>query len=63
MVITYIDAIIIPSAEEEEGLHKLKEVVEEPMKAGLKINWSKCRYLQKSVEFLGYEVAAEEIHP
>lgn len=63
VVITYMDDIIIPSVEEVDGFQKLKEVLEVSRKAGLQINWSKCRYLQHSVEFLGYKIAAGEIHP
>lgn len=63
VVITYMDDIIIPAIDEVEAFEKLAEVLKVASLSGLQINWDKCRYLQRSVEFLGYVVAAGEILP
>jgi len=60
---SYIDDVIIPSPDEEEGLRRLKIVLETAAECGLIINWSKCRFLQKSVEYLGHVVENGTIRP
>lgn len=57
IVITYIDDLIVPSVDYEEGVSKLEQVLEVAKAAGLNINWKKCRFLERKVEFLGYEIA------
>lgn len=63
IVIAYMDDIIIPSSNEADGLTNLKQVLEVAMHAGLKINWSKCLFLKRKVEFLGFEIEDGTIKP
>lgn len=63
VVITYMDDVIIPSVDEATGLQMLREVLQVAEKAGLVINWAKCRFLVRKVEFLGYELTAGMISP
>lgn len=58
-----MDDILIPSRDEEEGLTRLQEVLEALTKAGFSLKISKCSFLKRRVEFLGYEITAGEIRP
>lgn len=55
-VIPYMDDIIIPSQTEEDGLQKLKVVLQVASEYGLNIKWKKCELLRRKIEFLGYEI-------
>jgi len=61
--VVYMDDIIIPSIDVDEGFDKLNKVLEVAERNGLRINWSKCQVLQKRVEFLGYIVENGTIRP
>ncbi|CAH2105851.1 unnamed protein product [Euphydryas editha] len=62
-VVLYLDDILIPSVSEEQGLCRLREVLEALTKAGFSLNISKCSFLKRRVEFLGYDIAAGELRP
>ncbi|CAH2102350.1 unnamed protein product [Euphydryas editha] len=62
-VVLYLDDILIPSVSEEQGLCRLREVLEALTKAGFSLNISKCSFLKRHVEFLGYDIAAGELRP
>jgi len=47
----------------DEHLNNLQQVFERVEKAGLKLQPSKCRFLQPQVPFLEYIVSAEGISP
>ncbi|GFT61271.1 retrovirus-related Pol polyprotein from transposon 17.6 [Trichonephila clavipes] len=47
-----MDDLIISSADEEEGLRKLRNVLEVASKYGLEIQFKKCQFLKRKVEFL-----------
>ncbi|GFS55953.1 hypothetical protein TNCV_2564261 [Trichonephila clavipes] len=53
LIIFYMDDLIIPSVDEEEGLRKLRTVFEVASKYGLEIQFKKCQFLKRKVEFLG----------
>lgn len=63
VVITYMDDLIIPAIDEDDGIQKLKLVLDVASVAGLQISWEKCKYLQKQVEFLGYQISAGSLKP
>lgn len=48
--------VIIPTMNEEEALENFKKVLSVARKYGLQIKWKKCKLLQNSIEFMGYEV-------
>jgi hypothetical protein len=52
-VIIYIDDLIIPSKNVEEGFVKLHKVISRHEEFGLEFNWKKCKFLQKRIEYLG----------
>jgi hypothetical protein len=61
----YIDDLIIPSDTPEQNLEHLEEVFQLTEKAGLKIQLSKCKFMQKSVLYLGLIVSDQglQINP
>jgi len=61
--IVYIDDIIIAGKTFDEHLNNLQQVFERVDKAGLKLQPSKCHFLQPRVPFLGHIVSAEGISP
>ena len=63
IVLTYMDDVIIPSKDVEEGIEKLKIFLEVASKFGLRIKWSKCQFLCKKVNFLGYVIENSSIKP
>lgn len=63
IVLSYIDDLIVPSASYEEDLARLKSVLKTTCRYGLIINWSKCRFLQTRVEYLGHVVENGTIRP
>ncbi|GFT33556.1 transposon Tf2-6 polyprotein [Trichonephila clavipes] len=58
-----MDDLIIPSADEEEGLRKLRTVFEVASKYGLEIQFKKCQFLKRKVEFLGHIVENGTVSP
>lgn len=56
IVLVYMDDIIIPSVDPENGLSRLKCVLRIAGEAGLDINWKKCSFLTQKVEFLGHRI-------
>ncbi|GFY30442.1 retrovirus-related Pol polyprotein from transposon 17.6 [Trichonephila clavipes] len=63
IVIRYLDDLVIPAKNEQEGLEKLKIIFEVTKKYGLEIKFKKCQLLKKKIEFLGYIVESGTIKP
>lgn len=53
-VLSYMDDLIIPAESCEEGLKKLKQVLNRAADYGLEIKWSKCQFLTNEIEYLGH---------
>ncbi|GFX44877.1 retrovirus-related Pol polyprotein from transposon 17.6 [Trichonephila clavipes] len=62
-VISYLDDLVIPAKNEQEGLEKLKIIFEVAKKYGLEIKFKKCQFLKKKIEFLGHIVESGTIKP
>nr|XP_029729127.1 uncharacterized protein K02A2.6-like [Aedes albopictus] len=62
-IIAFIDDIIIPTENEEEGMQKLRKVLSVAEKAGFRFNWAKCVFLQRRVEYIGYVVHDGQVEP
>jgi hypothetical protein len=62
-VIVYLDDIVIPSVSIEEGLEKLKKVLNVAARNGLKIKWKKSQILKEEIEYLGYTIRSGHISP
>ncbi|GFV31904.1 retrovirus-related Pol polyprotein from transposon 412 [Trichonephila clavipes] len=63
IVISYLDDLVIPAKNEQEGLEKLKIIFEVAKKYGLEIKFKKCQFLKKKIEFLGHIVESGTIEP
>jgi len=63
IVLTYMDDLIVLSENENDGLENLKSVLTTATQAGLAINWEKCSFLQRRVEFLGYIIENGTVRP
>ena len=46
-----------------EHLESLEEVLMRLASVGLKVKWSKCKFLVPSIEFLGHLIDGMAIHP
>jgi len=60
-IIVYIDDILIPTESVEQNLSTLEEVLKTLKKHGFELNFKKCQFLKKKIEFLGYVISAEGI--
>lgn len=63
IVLTYLDDLIVLSNNEDDGLNNLRIVLDVASQAGLIINWKKCSFLRRKVEFLGHVIENGTIHP
>ena len=61
-VLCYLDDILITGASQESHLHNLEEVLSRLQEYGIRINASKCVFLQNSVEYLGHTIGSEGLH-
>ncbi|GFW16401.1 retrovirus-related Pol polyprotein from transposon 17.6 [Trichonephila clavipes] len=63
IVIIYLDDLVIPAKNEQEGLQKLKIIFDVAKKYGLEIKFKKCQFLKKKIEILGRIVESGTIKP
>lgn len=61
VVIVYIDDVLIPSKTVQGNLETLKEVLTILKGYRFELNFSKCKFLRKQIEFLGYIISANSI--
>ena len=62
-VVVYLDDILITGKSHEEHLACLKEVLSRLEKSGLHLKKEKCHFFQEEVEYLGFKIDAQGIHP
>jgi hypothetical protein len=62
-VACYIDDIIVTGKDDRDHLTHLHQVCQRLEENGLKLKKAKCELLQSSVEYLGYRLDAQGIHP
>lgn len=63
IVLLYMDDIIILSASLEEGIERLRRVLNVASEYGLEINFRKSQFLKKRIDFLGHIVEEGKIFP
>lgn len=61
--IVYMDDILIPSKDVDQGVSRLKEVLDLLRKGGLTLKLSKCNFFFDKIDFLGFEVSGNGIRP
>ena len=61
--LVYLDDIAVFSANYQEHLERLRQVVDRVTAAGLKFNPDKCSLFQRKISFLGYTVSARGVEP
>ena len=59
----YIDDILVTGATIEEHLQNLEAVLKRLADAGLRLNRSKCFFLQPQIQYLGHLLNATGLHP
>lgn len=62
-IVAYLDDIVIGSKTIDEGIKLLKIFLNKLREYGLTLKPSKCKYLQRRIEFLGHEVSDQGIQP
>ena len=62
-VIAYIDDILVTGPSDEEHLKALDETLSRLDKAGLRAQLKKCKFMMSSVDYLGYRINSQGLHP
>ncbi|CAK9799255.1 Transposon Tf2-6 polyprotein [Anthophora plagiata] len=63
IMLTFIDDLIIPANDESEAVSRLREILCIASDYGLRINWKKCRFLQRNVEYLDHIIEDGRVRP
>lgn len=63
VALAYLDDIIIPSKNVEEGLQRLRLVLRSLDEAGLTIRLDKYKFFMRRIEYLGFEISASGVEP
>jgi len=59
----YIDDIIVFSKTAEDHVRDVEQVLSRIINSGLKIHVGKCKWAQKEVEYVGFIVGRDGVHP
>jgi len=62
-VTCYLDDILIASSNQEKHETILEEVLQRLERHNIRVNTSKCSFMEASVEYLGHKVDADGLHP
>jgi len=62
-VLIYLDDILVTGRSSEEHLKSLEEVLSHLKQAGLHLKRSKCVFMSPAVEYLGYAIDKNGLHP
>jgi transposase InsO family protein len=63
VAMAYMDDVLIPSKDIDEGLSFLKQVLNVFRESNLTIKLTKCLFFQQKLEYLGHEISAQGIKP
>ncbi|GFV92208.1 retrovirus-related Pol polyprotein from transposon 297 [Trichonephila clavipes] len=63
IVLPYMDDIVIFAKNESEAINRLKKVLKVPSDYGLEINFDKCQFLHRKMEFLGHIIEKNKLFP
>ena len=62
-VVVYIDDILVTGRSRAEHLVILDQVLNKLMEFGIKLKKGKCQFLQTAVDYLGYRIDKDGLHP
>ena len=63
VAMAYLDDITIPSKTVDEGIEKLRLVLDSLRAANLTLKLEECFFLSEKIEYLGFQITAEGIAP
>ncbi|GFX86126.1 retrovirus-related Pol polyprotein from transposon 297 [Trichonephila clavipes] len=63
IVLPYMDDIVILAKNESEAIDRLKKVLQVSTDYGLEINFDKCQFLHRKIEFLGHIIENNKLFP
>lgn len=63
IVFIYMDDLIIPARDDDDAIEKLKRTLKVAAEFGLEMNFAKCQFLKRKVQFLGYSIQRGQIQP
>lgn len=63
LAMPYMDDLLSPATTIDDGLDKLRKILESLRKASLTLNVKKCYFFQTSLDYLGYEVSKDGLRP
>ncbi|KAH0808186.1 hypothetical protein GEV33_014604 [Tenebrio molitor] len=61
--LAYLDDIIIPSKDVNEGLVKLRKILDRFREANLTLRLDKCFFFMKNIDYLGFTISIDGITP
>ena len=61
-VVVYLDDILVTGPTQEDHLRNLQKVLQRLQQAGLQLQQGKCKFMEKSVQYLGHVIDAEGLH-
>lgn len=63
IAMAYLDDILVPSADINQGFTRLEDILKLLRTTGLTLKLSKCRFFDSRINYLGYEISANGIRP
>ncbi|GFW21291.1 retrovirus-related Pol polyprotein from transposon 297 [Trichonephila clavipes] len=63
IVLPYMDDIVILAKNESEAIERLKKVLQVSSDYELEINFHKCQFLHRKIEFLGHIIENNKLFP
>ena len=61
--VVYLDDILVTGRTHQEHLWNLQIVLRQLKQAGLRLKREKCQFLKKAVQYLGYRIDQDGLHP
>lgn len=62
-LLAYMDDLVVVAANVDEGVARLEAVMGIAAEYGLDIKWSKCQFLKRTIDYLGYRIQYNAVSP
>lgn len=62
-ILAFLDDILLPSHDVQSGIQLLRKVLDKLQCENLKLNMSKCSFLQNEITYLGHKISPNSIQP